>query len=305
MNTIVQVQGLTKRYGPLIAVDAIDLHVEAGEAMGILGPNGAGKTTTLEMIEGLRAPDSGSITVCSFDVSTRPRDVKERIGVQLQTTALYGRIRVREAIALFGSYYRRSLPVGDLLSEVSLVEASHRFVEQLSGGQRQRLALALALVNDPDVLFLDEPTTGLDPQARRNVWGIIEQSIVRGKTIVMTTHSMEEAETLCRRVAIMDHGRIIALDSPDALIAAAGLESSVEIADVPDGFRAAIDELALAVRIDEIHGRLVLRTSEPSRALMELTRLADRMNLELREVSVRRATLEDLFLTLTGRQLRE
>jgi len=172
--------------------------------------------------------------------------------------------------------------------------------------QAIRLALALALLNDPDVLFLDEPTTGLDPQARRNVWGIIEQWTDRGKTVVLTIHSMEEAEALCRRVAIMDHGRIIALDSPDALIAAAGLESAVEIGDVGDEFRATVDELGLAVQIDDVDGRLVLRTAEPSRVLMEITQLANRMNLELRgEVSLRRATLEDLFLTPTGRQLRK
>jgi len=215
MNAVVAVRQLTKRYGSLSAVDGVSFHVEEGEIFGILGPNGAGKTTTVEMIEGLRRPDSGSVSVLGMDPQTEGRAIKERIGVQLQTATLYDRIRVHEAIDLFAGYYQSAVPTVTLLEEFALVDKADTFVGKLSGGQRQRLALTLAVVNDPSLIFLDEPTTGLDPQARRNMWDIIRSLRKRGKTTVMTTHSMEEAEELCHRVAILDHGKIIALDTPN------------------------------------------------------------------------------------------
>ncbi len=226
MNAMLEVTNLTKRYGPLVAVDGVNFSVEEGEIFGILGPNGAGKTTTVEMIEGLRKPNAGSITLLGMDALRSRQEITELIGVQLQSTTLHARIWVFEALELFGSYYRRAIPAVQLLDELALTEKKDTFVERLSGGQRQRLALALALVNDPKVVFLDEPTTGLDPQARRNLWETITGLKERGKTVLLTTHYMEEAEELCRRVAIMDHGKIIALDTPDALIAQTGLESS-------------------------------------------------------------------------------
>ncbi len=305
MNQILAVTDLVKRYGSLVAVDGVSFSVGEGEAFGILGPNGAGKTTTVETIEGLRTPDGGSITLFGKDALKDKQEIKELIGVQLQAATLYDKIRVRETIDLFGGYYRRAIPTDRLLEEVSLVDKQDSYVGRLSGGQKQRLALALALVNDPRVLFLDEPTTGLDPQARRNVWTIIEGLKAQGKTVVLTTHYMEEAERLCDRVAIMDHGKTIALGSPDALIAEAGLEAKVEIGDPPAALRAAIEEVDLPARITEDNGKLVLHTAEASRVLREVTRVATERGVELGDIAVTKATLEDLFLSLTGRHLRE
>ena len=226
MGIAIEVKDLTKAYGNLNAVNGLNFTIQEGEVFGLLGPNGAGKTTTLEMIEGLREPDEGSIRVCGKDVAKRTDEVKEIIGVQLQNTTFYDKIRVRELIDYFGGCYRKSRPTGEILDEVSLNEKKKDYVGTLSGGQKQRLALALALVNDPEVLFLDEPTNALDPQARRSIWEIIEGLRKKGKTIVLNTHYMEEAERLCERVGIMDHGRIIALDAPSNLISMHNADSA-------------------------------------------------------------------------------
>jgi len=305
MNQILAVSDLAKRYGSLLAVDRVSFSVGEGEAFGILGPNGAGKTTTVEMIEGLRTPDGGSVTLFGKDAQKERQEIKELIGVQLQTASLYDKIRVREALELFGGYYRRAIPTDRLLEQVSLVDKQGSYAGHLSGGQKQRLALALALVNDPRILFLDEPTTGLDPQARRNVWSIIERLKEQGKTVILTTHYMEEAETLCDRVAIMDHGKIIAMGSPRELIAQAGFESKVEIGEPPAALRDAIEELGLPARISQQDRKLILHTAEAPRVLREVTRVAAEKEIELGDITVTSATLEDLFLSLTGRQLRE
>jgi len=305
MNKVVEVENLVKRYGSLAAVDDVSFSVEEGEVFGVLGPNGAGKTTTVEMIEGLRKPDSGSIRVLGIDAFKEPERIKELIGVQLQTTSLYDRIRVKEAVDLFGGYYRQAIPTSVLLEEVSLTDKVGSYVSELSGGQRQRLALALALVNDPAVVFLDEPTTGLDPQARRGVWSTMADLRQKGKTIILTTHYMEEAEELCRRVAIMDHGKIIALDTPDALIAGAGLDSRIEINHVPEALRSVLNQADLPARVSEDGDKMLLHTKEASRVLKEITRVAAEHDVELESISVQKATLEDVFLTLTGRELRE
>ena len=305
MSKVVEVESLVKRYGSLAAVDDVTFSVEEGEVFGVLGPNGAGKTTTVEMIEGLRKPDSGSIRVLGIDTLREPERIKELIGVQLQTTSLYDRIRVKEAVDLFGGYYRRAIPTATLLDEVSLTDKTNSYVSELSGGQRQRLALALALVNDPGMVFLDEPTTGLDPQARRSVWGTIAGLRQKGKTIILTTHYMEEAEKLCRRVAIMDHGKIITLDTPDALIAGAGLDSRIELDHVPEALRSALEQTDLPVRVSEDGDKIILHTKKSSQVLKEITRVATEHDIDLGSISVQRATLEDVFLTLTGRQLRE
>lgn len=305
MSKVVEVESLVKRYGSLAAVDDVTFSVEEGEVFGVLGPNGAGKTTTVEMIEGLRKPDSGSIRVLGIDTLREPERIKELIGVQLQTTSLYDRIRVKEAVDLFGGYYRRAIPTATLLYEVSLTDKTNSYVSELSGGQRQRLALALALVNDPGMVFLDEPTTGLDPQARRGVWGTIAGLRQKGKTIILTTHYMEEAEKLCRRVAIMDHGKIITLDTPDALIAGAGLDSRIELDHVPEALRSALEQTDLPVRVSEDGDKMILHTKKSSQVLKEITRVATEHDIDLGSISVQRATLEDVFLTLTGRQLRE
>ncbi len=238
---VIAARGLVKRYGDLVAVDDISFEVEAGEVFGMLGPNGAGKTTTMEMLEGLRVPDAGSATVLGSDVVRDARAIKARIGVQLQATALPNFTRVREAIDLFGALYPTARPTPDLLKEFDLEEKADAYASDLSGGQMQRLSIALALVNDPDVVFLDEPTTGLDPQARLNIWDVIEGIRARAKTVVLTSHYMEEAERLCSRVAVIDHGHVVALDTPEKLIDTHAPGTTIEF-EAQHG----VDEAALA-----------------------------------------------------------
>jgi len=215
---IIVVRDLRKRYGDLVAVDGVSFEVAEGEVFGILGPNGAGKTTTLEMIEGMRPIDDGAATIDGVDVRRDPREVKRRIGIQLQASAFFDELTLTELIDLFGRLYEREVDPAALLAMVDLTEKAKSQVRTLSGGQKQRFSIASALVNDPRVLFLDEPTTGLDPQARRHMWGLIRLIRDRGHTVVLTTHYMEEAEELCDRVAIMDGGHIIALDTPQKLV---------------------------------------------------------------------------------------
>jgi ABC-2 type transport system ATP-binding protein len=215
---VIHVEDLVKRYGDLVAVDGISFSVRQNEIFGMLGPNGAGKTTTLEILEGLRPPTSGRIRVVGLDVTREPRAVKKRIGVQLQASSFFEHLNLVELLELFGSLYDRKVDALALLRDVELEEKASSEVKKLSGGQKQRFSIAAALVNEPEVLFLDEPTTGLDPQARRHLWELVRKIRARGKTIVITTHYMEEAEVLCDRVAVMDRGRIIAMESPDSLI---------------------------------------------------------------------------------------
>jgi ABC-2 type transport system ATP-binding protein len=305
MNSIIEVNNLEKKYGDVNAVNGISFSVERGEVFAILGPNGAGKTTTVEMIEGLRKPNSGSINVSNIDALKEPQRIKEIIGVQLQATSLYDNIRVKEAIELFGSYYAKSVPAAIILDEVSLTEKKNSQVSKLSGGQKQRLSVGLALVNDPEVIFLDEPTTGLDPQARHNIWSIVEKLKERGKTVVMTTHYMEEAEQLCHRLAIIDQGRIIAMDTPDNLINNAGIATSIEFTTSKE-----LDGLAKQIPgICKVNNGSVRKysvsTKTVSRILKDLTNLCYDNNIELENISVKQATLEDVFLSMTGRKLRE
>jgi len=305
MNSIIEVNNLEKKYGDVNAVNGISFSVERGEVFAILGPNGAGKTTTVEMIEGLRKPNSGSINVSNIDALKEPQRIKEIIGVQLQATSLYDNIRVKEAIELFGSYYAKSVPAAIILDEVSLTEKKNSQVSKLSGGQKQRLSVGLALVNDPEVIFLDEPTTGLDPQARHNIWSIVEKLKERGKTVVMTTHYMEEAEQLCHRLAIIDQGRIIAMDTPDNLINNAGIATSIEFTTSKE-----LDGLAKQIPgICKVNNGSVRKysvsTKAVSRILKDLTNLCYDNNIELENISVKQATLEDVFLSMTGRKLRE
>jgi ABC-2 type transport system ATP-binding protein len=215
---IIVARDLRKAYGTLQAVDGVSFEVRDGEVFGILGPNGAGKTTTLEMIEGMRPIDGGTATVAGLDVAADPRAVKARIGIQLQSSSFFDELNLTELLVLFGHLYHVKADAAGLLAEVDLADKAKSRVKALSGGQKQRFSIAAALVNDPRVLFLDEPTTGLDPQARRHMWGLISQIRDKGHTVILTTHNMEEAESLCDRVAIMDAGRIVALDTPDALI---------------------------------------------------------------------------------------
>jgi ABC-2 type transport system ATP-binding protein len=305
MGIAVEVKDLTKRYGNLVAVDNVSFTIQEGEIFGLLGPNGAGKTTTIEMIEGLRKPDTGSIRVCNIDVTKKDDEVKENIGVQLQSTSVYDKIRVVEAIELFSGYYHKALPTTEILQLMSLHEKRNSFVESLSGGQKQRLALALALVNDPKVLFLDEPTTALDPQARRATWDIIEGLRQQGKTIILNTHYMEEAERLCDRVGIMDHGQIIAMDAPSSLISKQNLNTALEFTSSSTTSKGLFEKLPWVNKVTQDGEKFILHTREALPLLVEIVRLYQQKQLDLTNISVRVATLEDVFLELTGRRLRE
>jgi ABC-2 type transport system ATP-binding protein len=306
LTNALEVKDLTKKYGNLAAVNSINFSINKGEIFGLLGPNGAGKTTTVEMIVGLRKPDGGSINILGLDVSSYPSKIKEYIGVQLQSTSLYNKIKVKEAIDLFGSYYSKSIESEKILDLVSLNEKKNAYYATLSGGQKQRLALALALVNDPQIIFLDEPTTGLDPQARRNVWKIIEDLKKQSKTIILTTHYIEEAERLCHRVAIIDKGKIIAMDTPNNLILHAGLDSTVEFESVGPNSDDILKELKVFGKMNKNeNGKYIIYTKKPSLALKELTLLAEKNNINIDNINTRRATLEDVFISITGRQLRE
>jgi ABC-2 type transport system ATP-binding protein len=302
---IIEARGLIKRYGALTAVDGVDLTVLSGEIFGILGPNGAGKTTTLEMIEGLRQPDAGTISVAGYDTRTQTADVRRAIGVQLQTTALFDYLTASELIGLFADLYEvDSSParVEQLLRMVGLLEKRDSAANQLSGGQQQRLSIALGLVNDPIVVFLDEPTTGLDPGARRELWQTVRDVRSNGSTVVLTTHYMEEAEILCDRIAVMDRGKIIALDTPVGLIEAIDVEATIS-ARMRDG---ALTERQLreipGTRDASIHGdQLELRSDNPQLTLIGLLEAARASHVELTELRSNQASLEDVFLTLTGR----
>ena len=306
------VRNLRKTFGPVVAVDALDLEVRRGECFGLLGPNGAGKTTTIEICEGLTAPDVGDVEVLGRRWKTDERELRELLGIQLQDTQLAEKLTVEETLRLFRSFYKRGRDVADVLGVVQLEEKRLGRVGTLSGGQKQRLALACAIVGDPELLFLDEPTTGLDPQARRQVWELIESFKAAGRTIVLTTHYMEEAERLADRVAIVDHGRVIALGTPRELIASLGTEHVVEFALAADGRRddAALDESVLAAvagvraarRADH---RFTLQVTHLHETMPALIAELERRSLVLAELRTHTATLEDVFVALTGRQLRD
>ncbi len=308
---VIEARALFKRYGDLVAVNGVSFSVESGEVFGMLGPNGAGKTTTMEMLEGLRAPDAGSAMVLGSDVVRDARAIKARIGVQLQATALPPLIKVREAIDLFAALFPAARSTDALLKEFDLEEKAGTYATDLSGGQMQRLSIALALVNDPEVVFLDEPTTGLDPQARLNIWDVIEGVRQRGKTVVLTTHNMEEAERLCARVAVIDHGRIVALDGPARLIAAHAPGTTIEF-DAPHGVD--LEALAKIPAVDKVtvDGRVTVSTRAPERVLRDLldpdahwlNRDEAGAQAAIRDLRVRQGTLEDVFIALTGRSLR-
>jgi len=301
----ISVRGLSKAYGDTKAVDDISLEVQQDEIFGILGPNGAGKTTTLEMIETLREPDSGEIRVMGFDSAKDPRAVKEILGVQLQTTVFFDHLTVRETIDLFASFYTESLSRDEVLDLVGLTDKAGSMVEGLSGGQHKRLSIALALVNDPRIVFLDEPTTGLDPQARRRVWEIIESFRQQQKTVVITTHYIEEAERLCDRVAVMDHGRVIALGSPSELISMHISESSISFTLTPPLDESVLDGIPGAVEVSSRNGEYLLTTTNAKESLIGIFKVAYENGSVPEEVQMKKATLEDVFLKLTGRSLRE
>jgi len=305
---VIRAQGLVKRYGNFTAVDHVNLEVFDDEIFGILGPNGAGKTTTLEMIEGLREPDAGSIEVNGVDAIRNAKQVKHLIGVQLQTTSLFDHLTVRELIKLFAALYNSDTTnerIDELLGLVSLEEKDDARANQLSGGQQQRLSIALALVNDPEIVFLDEPTTGLDPQARRNLWDVISGLRAAGKTIVLTTHYMEEAEVLCDRVAIMDTGRIIACDTPLRLVQALDQDATIRARVDRQLDLRQIRSLPGVLDVELVEDQLSARTSDVQTTLTGLLGIASELDLRLDNLATSSANLEDVFLNLTGRSLRE
>jgi ABC-2 type transport system ATP-binding protein len=301
----VAVRQLRKRYGTVQAVDGIDFEVRGGEVFGLLGPNGAGKTTTIEILEGLRKPDAGQAIVLGLDAARQAGALKERIGVQLQTAALYPNLTVAELIDLFRSFYRRNRPTDELITELGLDERRSALTRDLSGGQRQRLSIALALVNDPELIFLDEPTTGLDPQARRSLWDHIARFRGEGRTILLTTHYMEEAERLCDRIAIMDHGRILEMGTVNELVGRHFRERTVRFearTELTDARLAAVRGVSRVGRED---GEVALYTSDVPGTVGALLKLGDQLGISDLDLAVRRPTLEDVFLELTGRALRD
>lgn len=301
----VQVDGLTKQYGDIRAVNGISFGVEVGETFGMLGPNGAGKTTSIEIIEGLREMDGGQVSVLGMDVRRELPKVKQRIGIQLQTAELPPGLTVLELLDLFGSFFDRRLPPTELLAMLDLGEKRKALSKNLSGGQRQRLSLALAMVNDPDILFLDEPTTGLDPQARRGVWDLVRQWKGRGKTVFLTTHYMEEAEELCDRVAIMDHGSIIAMGAPGELARQHFKESAIRFSADRELTQEELLRLGGVSQVTDGDDSLTLYSAQVPETLTGLMALAERKGARLTGVQIRPASLEDVFLKLTGRRIRE
>lgn len=301
---IIKVEKLVKRYGDFTAVDGSEFSVHNGEVFGLLGPNGAGKTTTLEMLVGLRKPDEGTAIVGGFDITKELDKVKEVIGVQLQSTTLFELLTVDEILHLYGSFYREHISIPELIDDMLLTEKKNSRIKGLSGGQKQRLAIALALVHDPQIIFLDEPTTGLDPQARRTLWDIILRLKERGKTVVLTTHYMDEAHVLCDRIAIMDQGKLIALDTPSELVRNLQSDSAVEFKfnDEVDIVLSEIDGVKQVGSQKDVH---VLYTDDLQKTLTSLIAIASEKQLKLVDLQTRTATLEDVFIHMTGRRLRE
>jgi ABC-2 type transport system ATP-binding protein len=329
------IRGLRKAFGDVQAVDGLELEVRAGECFGLLGPNGAGKTTTIEICEGLTEPDEGVVELLGLNWRTGAKQLRQRIGIQLQETQFPDKLTVEEALLLFRSFYRKGISVDESIRTAQLEEKRRARIGGLSGGQKQRLAMATALVGDPELLFLDEPTTGLDPQARRHLWDLVDELKRGGRTIILTTHYMDEAERLCDRVAIMDHGKVIALGTPQQLIASIGGEDIVEFAacaakDVQasatgedscppalatetnrkDGARGSVDVQALMAipgvkshRVDA--GVHALSVSELHTAVPRIFAALEKQGLHLSEFRTHSATLEDVFVRLTGRNLRD
>ena len=301
-------RGLIKRYGAVVAVDGLDLEVRRGECFGLLGPNGAGKTTTIEILEGLNRPDAGLVQVLGQSWGAgHDRALREQLGIQLQETRFYDKYSVRETITLFRSFYRRGPTPDEVVRRVQLEEKIDAWVVKLSGGQKQRLSVACALVNDPDVLFLDEPTTGLDPQSRRQLWELIGEFRARGGTILLTTHYMDEAERLCDRVAVVDHGKVIALGTPAELISSLGAEHVVEFSlDGGGVLEAPVLEVLPSVRRArrETDG-WALHVEAPHVAIPALLTALEQRGVALASLTTHHATLEDVFVDLTGRTLRE
>lgn len=307
MERAIRVEGLTKRFGAFIAVNDVSFSVKSGEIFGILGPNGAGKTTTLEIVEGLQKPTQGQVNVLGMDIAHDSAQIKARIGVQLQSSAYYDYLNLREILALIGSFYPKRISPDLLLEQVGLQDKATHRVRQLSGGQQQRFTVAASLVNDPELVILDEPTTGLDPQARRNIWGLIREINQRNVTVVLTTHYMEEAESLCHRLAIMDRGKVVATDTPQNLISNLRSTYTVTIMSLDtltEDQLLSLNGAVSSVQIQE-NNTYVIRLSDVPRALDSVLEGIVHNDIRLEHLEVAPVTLEDVFLELTGSELRD
>jgi ABC-2 type transport system ATP-binding protein len=305
-GSVIAVESLEKSYGSVRAVDAISFEVEEGEIFGVVGPNGAGKTTTIECLEGLRAPDGGRVLVLGLDPRRDGSALRERIGAQLQASALPARLRVGEAVRLFASFYAHPLEPGPILDGLGLADRKNVAYAELSGGQKQRLSIALALVGDPQLVFFDELTSGLDPQARHATWDLVRDVRARGKTIFLTTHYMEEAERLCDRVMIIDAGRIVALDTPAALVRALRVEQRIAFdADgMADEVLGALRAIPGVERVERSGGRVVVY-GQSDRVLVPVLDALREAHLSFHDLQTEQPNLEDVFLTLTGREMRD
>ncbi len=301
----IEVNQLVKSFGAVQAVRGLNLQVQRGEVFGLLGPNGAGKTTSLEMLEGLVQPDSGSIHILGLDWRVHGQEIRQRIGVQFQSTQLDEKIKVREVLDMVSKYYAKTRPVPELLKMLQLEEKADAYQSKLSGGQRQRLALGLALVNDPELVFLDEPTTGLDPQARQRFWDLVRLLKSEGRTVLITTHYMDEAEALCDRIGIMDHGQILQLGTPRELIAGLNQPSYAELEFAGMAPDAASFSQQAGLPVDVKNQYWVIALHDPKRDLQQILACVEALNLPMQQLHVRRASLEDVFLQRTGRSLRE
>ena len=306
MQTVIHVAGLHKAYGDFEAVRGIDFDVAEGEVFGLLGPNGAGKTTTVEILEGLRPRTQGDVKVLGFDPEVSKRSLKDRIGVCLQATNLPDKLKVHEALEWFAAFYSQRADRNKLLQRLQLWEKRNEFYSKLSGGQKQRVALALALVNDPNLVFLDEPTTGLDPQVRLEIHMLIEELKANKRTVLLTTHYIEEAERLCDRVAIIDQGKIVAMGSPRELQERVFGQSRIEVVTAQPmlGDLPAFEAVAKHALSDDFK-TLVVHSTRPARTLPDLIKWIDQRGFELEDIHLKRPTLEDVFIELTGKKLRD
>ncbi|RPI86187.1 MAG: ABC transporter ATP-binding protein [Chloroflexi bacterium] len=304
MKTVIEVQNLCKTYGSLVAVNSISFEVYEGEIFGMVGPNGAGKTTTIECIEGLRRPDDGSIRLLGFDPWHKRREIAEQIGIQLQESALPSRLHVNEALALFGSFYEHHANAGDLIERLGLSDKESTAFQKLSNGQKQRLFIALALINQPKAVFFDELTTGLDPQARHSMWDLVRKIRDDGCTVFLTTHYMQEAERLCDRVAILDHGQIIAPDSPEALVRSMGIEKRL-VFTLKDGqTMPPLESLPQISRVEQTGTRLVIY-GQGDRFASSVVYFMEETGIQFLDLHTEQPNMEDVFLSLTGREMRE
>jgi len=304
-SLVVRAEGLHKRYGDVEALRGVSFEIKKGEVFGLLGPNGAGKTTTIEILEGLRQPDSGSVQVCGFDPAQESAQLKQKIGAQLQATVLHDKVRVEEALRLFASFYLRHVSIKTLLGQFGLTEKRHAFFENLSGGQKQRLALALALVNDPELVLLDEPTVGLDAQLRRDIHALIGKMRGEGRTILLTTHYIEEAEKLCDRVAIIDHGRVVALGTPRDLVRTSSQGARLEVRLANPAPVAELKELDAVLDCLETDGIYFLHAQPAAQAIASLIHYLEAQNNTLLDLHIAQPSLEDVFVEMTGRKLRD